>query len=160
MSVVIDTNVTIVANGGHAEASLCCVSSCIAALGEAKEAGVLIDDEFLIIDEYKKHLSFSGQPGVGDAFFKWLWSNQENSEVCRKIHITPSDENFSSFEEFPTDARLEAFDRSDKKFVAVATASNEDPEILNAVDTDWWIFREALNHHGIRIRFLCAETMG
>ncbi|HSU82609.1 MAG TPA: hypothetical protein VLR69_09330, partial [Thermoanaerobaculia bacterium] len=58
------------------------------------------------------------------------------------------------------DPDLAAFDPSDRKFVAVAVASGEQPEILNASDTDWWHHREALSRHGVEVRFLCPQLMG
>jgi len=61
------------------------------------------------------------------------------------------------FEEFPGDPELAGFDRSDKKFAAVAVTSENDPDVLNAVDADWWHYRQPLERHGVRIRFLCPD---
>jgi hypothetical protein len=61
--------------------------------------------------------------------------------------------------QFPNDERLVGFDRSDHKFVAVALAHPERPPILNAVDADWWYYREELARHGIRVEFLCPNAM-
>lgn len=68
-AVVIDTNVTIVANDMHPAAGLDCVGACIDALLQARQSGVLMDDNYLIFEEYRRHLSHAGQPGFGDAFF-------------------------------------------------------------------------------------------
>jgi len=157
MGVIIDTNVLVVANYRHDIASEHCVERCIDALLESRNNRVFIDDDQHILNEYRGHCSYSGQPGVGDAFFKWLWDNQGNIRHCRKVSITPHIER--QFEEFPEDANLEGFDRSDRKFVAVAVASNEEPPILNASDTDWWDYREAFEKNGINICFLCEELM-
>lgn len=154
---MIDTNVAIVANGGHEAASDDCMASCIEALLAARSDVVLIDEQYRIFDEYRRYLSHAGQPGMGDAFFKWLWSNQANPSCCRQISITPHDERV--FAEFPDDPDLDRFDRDDRKFVAVARASGESPSIVNASDTDWWIFRGALERHGVRTTFLCQELM-
>ena len=160
MSVVIDTNVAIVANGGHQAASGQCIGACIDALLAARGDVVLVDDGQEILAEYKDNLSFAGQPGVGDAFFKWLWNNQANPSCCRKIVITPCDPRGDlEFEEFPNDPALSRFDRSDRKFVAVALTSGESPPILNASDSDWWIHKEALERNGVILRFLCPELM-
>ena len=156
---VMDTNVAIVANGKTPQAGDGCVETCISTLLELRERHrLLLDEQGLILDEYRRHLSPSGQPGVGDAFFKWLWSNQSNPEHCRQVSISPKDTG-SGFQEFPDDPDLAGFDRSDRKFVAVAIASKESPPILNAADTDWWEYREALGRHGVEIRFLCSELM-
>ena len=63
------------------------------------------------------------------------------------------------FEEFPDSARLSSFDRSDRKFVAVALASGSSPKVLNAADTDWWDHRQALEENGVDVVFLCPELM-
>lgn len=158
MSVVIDTNVLVVANRKHPPASLACIEACIQALQEAREAVVLIDDSQRILDEYRQHCSFAGQPGLGDAFFKWLWSNQANRLHCIQISITPHAAR--GFSEFPTDAALRHFDASDRKFVAVALGSGRHPPVLNASDRDWWQHREALQRNDVVISFLCPELMG
>jgi hypothetical protein len=159
-AVVMDTNVGVVANRKTPQADTECVSSCTNALVEIRERHhVLLDDRGLILDEYLRHLSPSGQPGPGDAFFKWLWDNQCNPEHCRQVAVTPVSGR-RGFEEFPEDPDLTTFDPSDRKFVAVALASGEQPEILNASDTDWWHHREALSRHGVEVRFLCPQLMG
>ncbi|HEX3552011.1 MAG TPA: hypothetical protein VIA62_02145 [Thermoanaerobaculia bacterium] len=158
-AVVMDTNVAVVANGRTPQAGDKCVETCVATLIEMRDhRRVLLDDQGLILDEYRRRLSPSGQPGPGDAFFKWLWDNQGHQDHCRQIPITPANGS-RGFEEFPDDPDLERFDRADRKFVAVALASEERPPILNASDTDWWVHRAALNRHGVEIRFLCPELM-
>ena len=157
--VVIDTNVGIVANGKHESAQPDCIIACIEALGEARRKVVLVDDAYRIFDEYRRHLSPSGQPGAGDAFFKWLWNNQGNRRRCRQIKITPISRGNNQFAEFPDDPDLDGFDPSDRKFVAVARSSGLHPDILNATDRDWWERREALSRNGVTIQFLCPELM-
>jgi hypothetical protein len=153
---VVDTNVPIVANRKSNQASHTCVSHCIKKLKEIQEQHIIIlDNKWLIINEYRNKLSPVGQPGVGDAFFKWVLTNQENPQRCQKVKITPTTEN--SFEEFPEDESLADFDKSDRKFVAVALTHPERPPILNAVDSDWKNFEIALNNIGIKIIFLCPE---
>jgi hypothetical protein len=155
-----DTNVAVVANGRTHQAGNLCVETCITTLIEMRDHHrVLVDERGLILDEYRRHLSPSGQPGPGDAFFKWLWNNQGNLDHCRQISITPVKSGSRSFEEFPDDPDLAKFHRKDRKFVAVAIASGEQPPILNASDTDWWDHRAALKRHRVEIRFLCLELM-
>jgi hypothetical protein len=158
-NIVIDTNVGIVANGKHESAQPDCIIACIEALGAARRKVVLVDDAYRIFDEYRRHLSPSGQPGVGDAFFKWLWDNQGNRRRCRQIKITPTTDEDRQFAEFPDDPDLDGFDPSDRKFVAVACASGMQPAILNASDRDWWEHREALGRNGVNVKFLCPELM-
>jgi hypothetical protein len=153
-----DTNVPIVANGKTDHASEDCMSACIDALLSIQKCScLLLDGCGLILEEYRQHLSPSGQPGLGDAFFKWVWNNQGNVLQCRLVDITPDDKR--GFAEFPDDPGLERFDKSDRKFVAVALASGNAPPILNATDTDWWIHRTALHSNGVRVEFLCPRLM-
>ena len=117
----------------------------------------LVDDKRLIFKESLKRLSLSGQPGLGDAFFKWLWENQANPQHCRIVPVTVHDGR--GFAEFPDSARLSSFDRSDRKFVAVALASGSSPQVLNAADIDWRDHRQALAENGVDVVFLCPELM-
>ena len=156
--IVVDTNVAIVANCGTPQANPSCVSACIARLRQVRsECRVLLDNRGLILSEYRKNLSPSGQPGTGDAFFKWLNDNQANSEYCIRVPVNTDQDR--GFEEFPDDPALSTFDPDDRKFVAVALASGTRPEVLNASDTDWWCYRNELQHHGIEVVFLCPELM-
>lgn len=153
-----DTNVAVVANGAAHQASTSCVRTCIDELLRIRdECCLLLDGGNLILEEYRHYLSPSGQPGPGDGFFKWLWSNQGSVQHCRRVVITHNASR--GFEEFPDDPDLEGFDMSDRKFVAVALASQSAPPILNASDSDWWEYREALEQNGVRVEFICPELM-
>jgi hypothetical protein len=156
--VVVDTNVPIVANGRHANASCDCVLRCIDALENAtRDWRVLLDEGGLILDEYRRALLSDRQPSVGRAFFKWLWDNQANEVVCRKVAITH--DSHRVFAEFPDNPELSRFDRSDRKFVAVALASQESAVEINASDTDWRDFLAPLRKCGVCVRFLCPDLM-
>ena len=153
-----DTNVAVVANGAAEQAGPDCVDACIEALANVRSARrVVLDDQRHIISEYLRNLSPSGQPGPGDAFFKWLWENQANERHCVTVAVTADP--VRGYCEFPEDPALASFDRDDRKFVAVARAVGTDPPILNASDTDWWNHREALQSFGVRVEFLCPELM-
>jgi hypothetical protein len=138
-SFVIDTNVLVVANGKAEQAGLDCIVACVNALEHVKKRGRLVlDESMLIFDEYQRYCSFSGQPGVGDAFFRWVFNNRYNNRRCEQVRLTPIADPLREFEEFPDEAALLSFDPSDRKFVAVALASQHSPSVLNAVDSDWW----------------------
>lgn len=155
-AVVIDTNVLVTANGKSNHAGLDCQLSCIDALETAKERKVVsMDSAMYILDEYRRHASPAGQPGVGDAFFKWLWQNQGNPRHCEQVKITPQKSDPRNFREFPNDPALSSFDLADRKFVAVALTSRNRPKVLNATDSDWWHHQKALEANGIKIEFLC-----
>ena len=156
--IVVDTNVPIVANGGNEQADPSCRLNCIASLRDIQdERIVLLDDKNLILGEYKRRLSFSGQPEPGDAFFKWLFDNQANPAHCRKVPLTVHQ--VRGFEEFPDDPSLDSFDHDDRKFVAVVRASGTGPAVLNASDRDWWFYRQVLQKHGVKVEFLCPNLM-
>ena len=156
--VVMDTNVAIQANKTGTTEDRDCVDKSIKRLRRIQdEAKLLLDDCGLIIGEYRRYLSPSGQPGPGDAFFKWVHDNHYNQEYCERVPVTPDLE--WSFREFPHDSCLESFDRNDRKFVAVALASGTSPQIINATDSDWWNHREALERNGVRVVCLCPDLI-
>ena len=157
MYVIVDTNVLVVANGKTPQASQQCVMNCSQNLREIQQGKILVlDDRWLIIKEYLKNVSSSGQPGVGDAFLKWVLTNKGNLKHCQLVPITEVSEN--NFSEFPKDAELKDFDPSDRKFVAVALAHLEKPPILNAVDSDWKNFEDRLAVYGIKVEFICPDS--
>lgn len=157
---VVDTNVPITANEKADHSGLECVLACVDALEKIHRAGKVVpDDGGLILDEYMRNLSLSGQPGAGDLFMQWLWRHQAVAGRCERVRINPCADDPTNFEEFPTDPGLADLDPNDRKFVAVALTSRTHPTILNATDTDWWHSKEALGQHGVRIDFLCTELM-
>lgn len=158
-AVVIDTNVLHVANSTAQQAGPECVLAVVERLEKVRlNDRVCLDDTGFILEEYaQQQFSFSGEPGVGDAFFKWLSDNQANPHVCEIVHVTSTDASGTQFDEFPDDPALANFDRSDRKFVAVVLASDFGPTVLNAVDSDWWIHREALARNSVRVEFLCPD---
>ncbi|HKI34827.1 MAG TPA: hypothetical protein VKA46_23420 [Gemmataceae bacterium] len=155
---VADTNVLVVANLRTPQAGPACVLACVNALERIQKKGRLVLDEaMLIFEEYQQYCSFSGQPGVGDAFFKWVHDNRYNDRHCERVGLTRSSDTSRDFEEFPADPDLVEFDRSDRKFVAVALASGLSPTVLNAVDSDWWNYQDSLRRNGVKLTFLCPE---
>lgn len=159
-SVVIETNVIAVANEMANQADSDCIAACIDALHTAqKKRKVVIDSSQLLFQEYFKYANRSGQPRTGDAFIKWLSDNQANTKRVESVSITPHSNDPDNFNEFPSDPSLSAFDRSDRKFVAVALSSKRNPIILNAVDSDWWNFSNQLKNAGVSVRFLCPQMM-
>lgn len=158
MKVVVDTNVPKVANHETPQASPQCIFTCAKWIQEIQKQHILVlDDGWYILKEYIRQLNSKGQPGVGDAFLKWVLTNLSNSKHCEQVHIT--EDIHGGYLEFPNDPDLGNFDPSDRKFVAVALTHIEHPPILNAVDTDWWNHRVTLERHGIRIKFLCPDYM-
>jgi len=158
MRAVVDTNVAVTANGHSVQASLVCVHTCVTRLLQLHERGkIILDTSWLVIREYKDNLSQSGQPGVGDAFLLWVLQNWKNPEVSEIYHLDCDQQNPEDFVAFPKDPVLEPFDREDRKFAALAAISGA--PVWDAVDPDWWEYREAFQRHGIQIDFLCPEYL-
>lgn len=154
---VVDTNVPIAANRANG-IDRQCANSCTKALLKIKQAGKLIvDNEGEIFDEYRRHLSLSGQPGTGDAFIRWAYNNRGRKDLVVEVEITPSSDGSGSYNEFPSSNDLSEFDRSDRKFVAVALKHGQGSRILNATDSDWWHYRDALARFRVEIEFICPE---
>ena len=154
---LVDTNVPIVANQAHTPNSvpLECVMACMEAITNVTSKGVLvIDSGDEIFREYLNNLSLSGQPGVGDLFFKWVHDNRWMANKIEQVDITPDG---YSYREFPDHKSLSSFDNSDRKFVAVANSHPEKPPILQATDSKWWGWSEALEEVKIRVEFLCPD---
>lgn len=149
---VVDTNVAVVANGRETDADLQCQLSCIERLRSLTEREVVaIDDGGLIFAEYKQRLHFSGMPGVGDAFLKHVFNNQYQNDRVRRVVVTCSGDDRRGFEELPENT----FDRSDRKFLAVAVVAGA--AVLNATDSDWAEHGALMNGLGVEVTQLCPR---
>jgi hypothetical protein len=157
MHVVIDTNVLVVANARNCEqASQNCILACVFRLRQIQQEGIVVlDSKWQILNEYKKNVNSSGQPGVGDAFLGWVLTNLANPKHCETVDITPTETD--NFAEFPQDPSLANFDPADRKFVAVALTHPTKPLVLEAVDSDWRENYQALHKFGVKVEFLCPE---
>ena len=155
---VVDTNVLVIANGREKapQASPECVQSCVNYLNNLRKLDVLvIDRNRLILKEYMNNVAVRGQ-GIGDEFLMWLLQNQANRKHCEQVAIKQISE--YEFEEFPQSESLKSFDKSDRKFVAVALTHHAKPVIANAADRGWRNHKQALTEHGIKLDFLCPEA--
>lgn len=150
---VIETNVAIAANGRNTHASLECQLACVVFLSNivAKKGLIAIDELGLILEEYARHLNYSGQPEVGDEFFKYLHDHQYYSQRVLRVNITPSDVRERGFDELP----VNSMDPSDRKFLAVALVAGA--EVINALDSDWHENIEEINEIGVEVSQLCPE---
>jgi hypothetical protein len=148
MTFVVDTNVAVVANGREwLDKAPDCVIACIQQITKIKDSGrIAVDDGWKILKEYGNNLRESGEPGAGDAFFRWVLSNSRNPERCDLVSAAP----------FPDNDDLRAFDPADRIFVTVALAHSEHPPILQATDSKWKNFEPALAECGVNVRFLCG----
>jgi hypothetical protein len=155
--VVVDTNVPVVANGKSEAVDAVCQLRCVRFLRSVIEHGLVhIDNRGIILAQYRKHLRFKGEPGVGDAFYRRLNDQIGNHHVVSVVPVTPTDDEWH-FAEFPRDERLLTFDPDDRVFVAVSRASAGRAEITNAVDSDWDDAQAVLLEHGVVIKQLCPD---
>lgn len=154
MKVVIDTNVTIAANGKDTHAGADCQLKCIQMLEDTynKKNIIFLDDSELIFSEYSQYLSYKGQPGVGDIFFKYLHDQKYSNDCIQLVKITPGDDR-RGFLELPENN----LDRSDQKFLAVAKVTGS--KIINALDTDWSEQSELLANLELSVKELCSENL-
>lgn len=153
MKVVVDTNVTVVANGRSSHVSNSCQYACVSFLenivSPVSRTKIGIDAGGLILAEYKDHLSYSGQPGVGDIFFKYLHDSMYNSARVERVQISQSADDSRGFVELPTNK----LDKSDRKFLAVAVKAKA--KIVNAVDSDWHEQKHLTKSLKISVKQLC-----
>lgn len=157
---IVDTNVPLTANRALAPAEIpqeliACVDACITAIEHVTQnGGLVIDAGDEIFEEYRHGLSMKGQPGIGDKFMKWVHDNRWKFPDSDRVVITKDG---TSYKEFPDHAGLVDFDPSDRKFVAVANAHGNNPTILQATDSKWWGWKDALEDMGIVVCFLCPD---
>jgi len=152
MTFVVDTNVAIVANGRDTHADEHCRLACVKKLNSVTTRSIVaIDDVGCILAEYASHLTRPGGPGVGDAFFKHLFDYQYDPRRVLRVAVTPSEDDRRGFEELPENT----FDRSDRKFLAVAVVANA--VVLNATDSDWNEHQELMDDLGVEINQLCPQ---
>ena len=149
---VFDTNVAAVANGRAFHAGLRCQLTCLERLKSVAAGEVVaIDDRDSNLGEYTKRLNFSGMPGVGDAFFKHVFDCQSQEDRVRRVVITPSEDDRRDFGELPENT----FDRSDRKFLAVAVVAKA--VVLNVTDRNWDVHEAVMNRLGVKVSQLCPQ---
>lgn len=158
---VVDTNVPMTANDANPGAPAACVASSARALQTVMERGhVFLDAADAIMTEYRANLSGAGQPGPGDAFFRWLLTHEWAEDRCTHVAITPSaSARFQGYQELPTPSDGTVYDPSDRKFLAVSAAHADHPPILQAFDSKWWGWQRALASIGVSIHFVCPAEI-
>ena len=157
---LVDTNVPKTANLAITAATIPpdlfgCVLACVLAVEHiVKKNGLVIDAGNEIFNEYRHQLSMKGQPGVGDRFMKWVHDNRWKFPDADRVTITKNGE---SYDEFPKHDGLAHVDNSDRKYIAVSNAHPDKPPILQATDSKWWGWKDALAEVGITVHFLCPD---
>lgn len=156
--VVVDTNVLLVAEQLHQDVSEECVLACVKRLQDIMQRDtVVVDDEYRVLNEYQHRIDLKRGTGPGTKFLKWLLQRQSNAKHVAWTHLSEHAED--CFHEFPV-AELETkFDRSDRKFPAVANAHPSKPAILQAADCKWLKWWPELTAAGIHVEFLCPDDV-
>lgn len=159
---VVDTNVPIVANDPlDGDYSQDCVMACVEAIEHVlNKGGLVVDASNRIYEEYLDNLAIGKpEPGLGNEFMKWVHDFQWREDKVTRVEIHCLNDTEQKFKEFPVHDGLDGFDRSDRKFVAVANAcaDTDKPPILQATDSKWWGWRKALSEVGIDVEFLCPD---
>lgn len=156
--IVVDTNVLATAEGINEDASEHCRAACIQ-IARRIQAGatIAIDADDLILKEYLSALSDSHSAGIGAKLATSLFRRRYDPQVCRRVPLAPSEEPPGSFEEVPT--KLRSFDVDDHKFIAVAAAEGNGPQVFQALDEQWWDRRQDFVESGIDVQFLCAADL-
>ena len=166
-AIVIDTNVILVAKGISPQAWSSCVNACQERLDGVIEGPekIVIDDNRAILGEYIDYLEdddSTTEARINGHFLEWFIRNYTNPEECVQVTITPTQDGHG-FEEFPNDSELSDFDPDDRKFIAVAVAYEnvyqQKAPILQAVDSQWYGFREAFIQNGLIVEFVCEENI-
>ena len=164
-TVIVDTNVIVIANDTDDQRSDCrdlCQDQLQQILFQGET--VIVDDGWRIFEEYERYVDPNTRKGIGDLFVKRLLQNLGNPNICIMVHITPLAGNGNDFAEFPNDDEaLVGFHKKDRKFIAVALAHQRDvgetPTILLAIDRGWLPFTDALATHGVNVDFICEEDI-
>lgn len=157
-AVVVDTNVILVANAGHADASPECVIECVNRLqGLMRNGSIAIDDAYRIVNEYQNKTNPKAGKGAGDVFLKWVLTHMANPTRVQQITLAEFSED--RFTEFPVPALEAEFDRADRKFAAVANAHLDKPPIWQAVDCKWLDWWPQLQAVGVKVEFLCGDDV-
>lgn len=157
---VVDTNVPVVADlATHSDENSDvpeeCILICVDAIEHVIEKDALVIDEGgEIFKEYMGTLYGEKNWSLVGKFMKWVFRNLYRLPDSQRVKITKEG---ASYKEFPTHAELQNFDPDDMKFVAVANAHPQKPPILQAVDSEWWRYKDALKEAGITVNFLCPE---
>ncbi|MFN8719841.1 MAG: hypothetical protein ACK5YI_03345 [Rhodospirillales bacterium] len=152
---IVDTNVPIVANGRPAadvvgDPSIDCREAAVAfLLNLERRQGVWVDEESRVVEEYRRHLSPSGQPGVGDRFYQKVLNDWRFAERCA-LPVCDDGE----YVDLPRSLADARFDPSDRKFAALARRCRA--PVANAVDSDWIEHGALLEAEGIRVEHLCG----
>lgn len=149
---ILDTNVLIVANGQLSISDVDCELAAVQLIDRVRSQGAFgLDRTGLILTEYGRNLDRSKPLKAGAQLLIDLFNYQ------RVQHFDITEDATRGFVEFPADPALLDFDRSDKKFVAVALVAGATHELSVATDWDFWNHRVALASNQVNLNFICRH---
>jgi predicted nucleic acid-binding protein len=154
---IIDTNVFIAANSKADHLSESEIDMCkefVASL--FSDTIISLDEQGEIFHEYFNYMSYSGQPGIGDTYVKFLWDRQSNRKYCEKVDVRKDEKGF--YKQLRKKKALQKFDLNDQKFIAVCVGSKNNPVICNATDSDWENNKTLLSEHNIRVLEILQDS--
>lgn len=155
MKCIMDTNVPVKASYPLSECreeELELVGACIEFIHDLinnPKSKLVLDMDWEILGEYKDKVK---DTDMGKQFFRWLYTYINQMDVINDMVKLERQDN--EYVVFPKDKKLEKFDRSDRKFIALALTHNEKPPIIQAADGKWLEFTEKFKEYGIHIKFL------
>jgi hypothetical protein len=151
--VIVDTNVAVVANEQNDGVVASCIDACKVFIATARDGcTVLIDEADAIRQEYAQALKQSRPFGLGALFLMHIYQHQHNPARVRRVPLPIAAG--GEYVDFPDDPALATFDKSDRKFAALARRTGL--PVTNATDSDWIDHITALNANGIAVNFLCG----
>lgn len=158
-SVVVDTNVLVVAGGQHPEASDACQAACLSIVRGIHDGDVVVavDSDGFIVSEYARQVRGLQGSGVADKLIVRLSRRFRDPAVCRQVELTPIDDPPGSYAEVPL--LLRDFDVDDQPFIAVAAADESRPQLFTGVDGEWWLRQADFATCGMDVQFPCAGDL-
>lgn len=99
---------------------------------------IVLDDLFTIYEEYRNKLS--------DQDYGLQVVHEKMQSALRQVDLEWDDENYAVVPD-----AFQTFDRSDRKFLAVALSDPKTIAIVNAADTDWLYFEKELEAAGVEV---------
>lgn len=152
---VIDANVMLTAGKRLADIPdelLECWRGCIDFIRNIihEKAKIVVDDAWEVLKEYDNTRTIIGYPNASGNFYQYVMTNQ--MQHLSFIHLNKTGE--YEYEKYPDDQNLKSFDRSDKKYIALAYNHDNKPPIIEATDSKWWGIKKNLEAQGIGLQFV------
>ena len=152
---VVDTNVWVLADritsisGDTPAVEADCIEACYRWIQQFAEGNdsLVVDRSYRIFREYRLNISIGG-------LSEQILNRLESIPLERLVFVDIEFDR-DGYAIVPTEAMIE--DESDRKFIAVAIASEPYAPIYNATETDWTEEKERLSLFGLIVHELCPD---